>query len=163
MHEKLAVIDLSETEKQIGEKLFAVLSSKQKEELIKYILKIRSEGAEMVSRTCDNVLKNPEQEFTEIQKQDLYICIEKRVVRVRGRDVHLTVKEFDLLALLFMHPKRVFTYGMIMALIWNEDYTFYFRKAANNHVSNLRKKIKIVLDIPNYIKSVYGVGYKFEV
>ena len=163
MHGKLTVIDLSETGKQIGEKLFAVLSSKQKKELIKYILKIRAEGAEMVSGTYDNVLKNPEQEFTEIQKQDLYICIEQRVVRVRGQDVHLTVKEFDLLTLLIMHPKRVFTYEMIMDLVWHEDYTFYSRKAVNNHVSNLRKKLKIAPDIPDYIKSVYGVGYKFEV
>lgn len=157
------VIDLAETGGQIGEKPFAVLSWKQKEELIKYILKTRSEGSEMVSETCDNVLKNLEQEFTEIQKQDLYICIEQRVVRVCGQDVHLTVKEFDLLALLIMHPKRVFTYEMIMDLVWNEDYTFYSRKAVNNHVSNLRKKLKIAPDIPDYIKSVYGVGYKFEV
>ena len=117
----------------------------------------------MVSGTYDNVLKNPEQEFTEIQKQDLYICIEQRVVRVRGQDVHLTVKEFDLLVLLIMHPKRVFTYEMIMDLIWHEDYTFYSRKAVNNHVSNLRKKLKIASDVPDYIKNVYGVGYKFEV
>lgn len=59
-------------------------------------------------------------------------------------------------------PKRVFTYEMLMDLIWQEDYNFYSRKAINNHVTNLRKKLKVAPDIPNYIKSVYGVGYKFN-
>ena len=77
--------------------------------------------------------------------------------------INLTIKEFDILALLIMHPKRVFTYEMLMELVWHEDYTFYSRKAINNHMSNLRKKLKIAPDIPYYIISVYGVGYKFDV
>lgn len=52
---------------------------------------------------------------------------------------------------------------MLMDLVWHEDYTYYSRKAVNNHVSNLRKKLKIFPDLPDYIKSVYGIGYKFEV
>lgn len=103
------------------------------------------------------------QTITEIRNGDLYICMERREVSIRNQNVILTAKEFDLLALLIMHPKRVFTYEMLMDLIWHEDYTFYSRKAVNNHVSNLRKKLKIAPDVPDYIKSVYGVGYKFEV
>ena len=102
-------------------------------------------------------------DFTEIQILNLYFCLENRTVKVSNQIVKLTAKEFDILALLIMHPKRVFTYEMIMDLVWHEDYTFYSRKAVNNHVSNLRKKLKIAPDIPDYIKSVYGVGYKFEV
>ena len=64
--------------------------------------------------------------------------------------------------LLILNPKRVFTYEMLMDLVWEEDYTYYSRKAVNNHVSNLRRKLKIAPDLPNYIKSVYGIGYKFE-
>ena len=99
----------------------------------------------------------------EIYKMIQYICLEYRFVSVRGQPLKLSVKEFDILVLLIMHPKRVFTYEMIMDLVWHEDYTFYSSKAVNNHVSNLRKKLKIAPDIPDYIKSVYGVGYKFEV
>ncbi|WP_130432846.1 winged helix-turn-helix domain-containing protein [Cuneatibacter caecimuris] len=40
--------------------------------------------------------------------------------------------------------------------------TYCSRKAVNNHVSNLRKKLKITSDSPDHIKSVVGVGYKFE-
>ena len=61
------------------------------------------------------------------------------------------------------NPKRVFTYEMLLDLVWHENYTYYSRKAINNHVSNLRKKIRIAPDLPDYVKSVYGVGYKFDI
>ena len=72
-------------------------------------------------------------------------------------------QEFDILALLITHPQRVFTYELIMELVWNEDVTFYSRKAVSNHMGNLRKKLKITPDGLEYIKNVVGVGYKFEV
>ena len=103
--------------------------------------------------------------FTEIRMGDLYFCQEQRLVYVYigGQEIKLTAKEFDILALLITHPKRVFTYELIMELVWNEDYSYYSRKAVNNHVSNLRKKLKIIPGSPDYIKSVIGIGYKFEV
>ena len=75
----------------------------------------------------------------------------------------MTAKEFDILALLITHPQRVFTYELIMELVWNEDVTFYSRKAVSNHMSNLRKKLKITPDGLEYIKNIVGVGYKFEI
>lgn len=82
---------------------------------------------------------------------------------VREQIIELTVKEFEIFSLLIMNPKRVFTYEMLMDLVWYEDSTYYSRKAVNNHVSNLRKKLEVAPDLPDYIKSVYGIGYKFEV
>lgn len=77
--------------------------------------------------------------------------------------IPLTVKKFEIFALLILNPKRVFTYEMLMELVWQEDYSYYSRKAINNHISNLRKKLKVTPGLPEYVKSVYGVGYKFEV
>ena len=94
---------------------------------------------------------------------DLYFCLEQRLVRVDRQVVELTAKEFDILALLITHPQRVFTYELIMELVWDEDAACYSRKAVSNHVSNLRSKLKVTQDSPDYIKSVVGVGYKFEV
>ena len=94
---------------------------------------------------------------------NLYFCQEQRLVCIGEQVIELTAKEFDILALLITHPKRVFTYEVIMELIWNEESSYYSRKAVNNHVSNLRKKLKVTQDSPDYIKSVVGVGYKFEV
>lgn len=93
---------------------------------------------------------------------DLYISKDERVVRVRGIEIDLTAKEFDILVLLSFNPHRVFTYEMISDIVWKEEYNEYFCKAINNHISNLRKKLKTTPDIPNYIKSVHSVGYKFE-
>ena len=104
-----------------------------------------------------------DQPFTEIREGDLYFCLEQRLVTVRGQAIPLTVKEFDIFALLILNPKRVFTYEMLLDLVWHEDYTYYSRKAINNHISNLRKKIRIAPDLPDYVKSVYGVGYKFDI
>ena len=103
-----------------------------------------------------------DQPLTEIRESDLYFCLEQRLVTVRGKVIPLTVKEFDIFALLILNPKRVFTYEMLMDLIWHEDYTYYSRKAVHNHISKLRKKLKIALELPDYVKSVYGVGYKFD-
>ncbi|WP_256557030.1 winged helix-turn-helix domain-containing protein [Hydrogeniiclostridium mannosilyticum] len=99
--------------------------------------------------------------LTEIREGDLYLCLEHRLVKVREQEIGLTAKEFDILFLLVRNPKRVFTYELIMDFVWNEDYTYYSRKAITNHVSNLRKKLKIRPDDPDYIKNVTGIGYKF--
>ena len=92
----------------------------------------------------------------------MYFCLEHRIVCVSGREIELTAKEFDILALLIMNPKRVFTYEIIIDVVWHEDSDYYSRKAVNNHVSNLRRKLKVVPDSPEYIKSVHSIGYKFE-
>lgn len=84
------------------------------------------------------------------------------LVMVQGNVIPLTVKEFEIFSLLILNLKRVFTYEMLMDLVWEEDYTYYSRKAVNNHVSNLRRKLRVSPDLPDYVKSVYGICYKFE-
>ena len=145
-----------------------LLSARQRQELVNYLLdsqKQQHNSADSpfaISETNKGhtVLDEP---FTEIRMGDLYFCQEQRLVYIGGQEIKLTAKEFDILALLITHPKRVFTYELIMELVWNEDYSYYSRKAVNNHVSNLRKKLKIIPGSPDYIKSVIGIGYKFEV
>jgi len=51
---------------------------------------------------------------------------------------------------------------MIMDIVWDEPYNAYSRKTIINHVSNIRKKLKVSPEIPDYIKNVRGVGYKFD-
>lgn len=160
LYGKLAVFDLSETGRQIGEKISLLLDEKQKKELAQYLL---DDFTENIGKMSPHLKHSWQQEhpLTEIRQGDLYVCLEHRLVIVRGQEILLTVKEFDILLLLIMNPKRVFTYELIMELVWNEDYTYYSRKAINNHVSNLRKKLKSEPNDPDYIKSVTGIGYKF--
>lgn len=165
MHGKLAVLDISESGRQIGEKLFALLDADQRKELKKYICEqdvynSLSEDSHFLSNL--KAVYDLEKPPTEITDSGLYICLENRFVSVAGRTIELTAKEFDILALLAMHPRRVFTYEMITELVWKEEYATYSRKAIINHISNLRKKLKISPDTPDYIQSVHSVGYKFN-
>ena len=83
----------------------------------------------------------------EIREGDLYFCLEQCFVTVRGQMIPLTVKEFENFSLLIQNPKRVFTYEVLIDLVWIEDYSYYSCKAVNNHISNLRRKIKVALDV----------------
>ena len=78
--------------------------------------------------------------LTVIDIGEIHFCLEYRSVEVCGQEIVLTTKEFDILALLIMNPRRVFTYEMIADIIWNEPYDFYYKKSILNHISNLRKK-----------------------
>ena len=160
---------MGESGKQIGVKLFALLSPHQKKELAQFVRDYEA-GSVPVDLPYTTLFRGQyfispqeDQPLTEIQEGDLYFCLEQRLVTVRGQVIPLTVKEFEIFALLILNPKRVFTYEMLLDLVWHEDYTYYSRKAINNHVSNLRKKIRIAPDLPDYVKSVYGVGYKFDI
>lgn len=84
------------------------------------------------------------------------------MVEVCGQEIMLTAKEFDLLALWICNPGRVFTFEMIMELVWNEEDSFYSRKVIINHASNLRKKLRVSGVVPDYIKSIRSIGYKFD-
>ena len=168
-YEKLAVLDLKDSGRQIGEKLFALLSPCQKKELAQFVRDYEA-GNILADVPCLTLLRGQyfippqaDQPLTEIREGDLYFCLEQRLVTVRSQVIPLTVKEFEIFALLILNPKRVFTYEMLLDLVWHEDYSYYSRKAINNHISNLRKKLRVAPGLPDYVKSVYGVGYKFDV
>ena len=75
--------------------------------------------------------------------------------------MHLTVKEFDLLLFLASHPGQVFTREELMHKVW--DYTTPVDcSTVTVHVRRLREKVEGYPGKPTYIKTVWGVGYKFE-
>lgn len=82
-------------------------------------------------------------------------------VRLRGRLVDLTTKEFDLLRLLMSHPSQVFTRDFLLEHIWGYEY-FGSTRTVDMHISRLREKIEDDPNAPTYIVTVRGVGYKFK-
>lgn len=100
-------------------------------------------------------------ELTIIKEGTITICLENRTVEVCNKETTLTKKEFEILALLMANPKRVFTYDKIVEIIWHENPDYYSRKAINNHISNIRNKIKKVAPECDCIESVHGIGYRF--
>lgn len=101
--------------------------------------------------------------LTVIQRGDLIVYKEYREVAIGGREIRLTPREFDILYLLAAHPRRVYTFEMLMELVWGDVYCFSCNKLIYNHVSSLRHKIKKQASTLDYIKSVHGVGYKCDV
>lgn len=85
----------------------------------------------------------------------------RREVRRRGELLHLTVREFDLLLHLARHPDRPFTRLQLLEQVWNISYEGYDR-TVDSHVQRLRAKIEDDSSNPTYIRTVWGVGYKFQ-
>ena len=162
----LAVFDVSESGRQIGEKLFTFLDPKQWRELEKYVNEQGKRNSGIFRNSSwihtEGQIQESEGPLTEIWEGELHFCLEQRTVEVCSKEIMLTAKEFDLLALLIRNPGRVFTFEMIMDLVWNEEDSFYSRKVIINHASNLRKKLRISDVVPDYIKSIRGIGYKFD-
>jgi two-component system, OmpR family, KDP operon response regulator KdpE len=96
-----------------------------------------------------------------IERGDFCIDVESRSVKVGGRDVHLTPKEFDLLVYLARRPGKVLTHRALLAAVWganNTEQPEYLRV----FVGQLRKKIEPDPASPKYLITDPWVGYKFE-
>ncbi|AIQ73314.1 MULTISPECIES: response regulator transcription factor [Paenibacillus] len=76
-----------------------------------------------------------------------------------GEEVKLTSKEFHILKLFVTHPGRVFTKAQIYASVWEDDY-FGDENVINVHMRRLREKIEDDPSHPEYIKTLWGIGYK---
>jgi two-component system KDP operon response regulator KdpE len=91
---------------------------------------------------------------------DFFIDSEKRIVEVRGREVHLSPKEFDLLVYLVQRPEKVLTHRTLLAAIWG-SHAVEQPESLRVLVSQLRKKIEPG-EQPRYIINEPWVGYRFQ-
>jgi len=103
------------------------------------------------------------------QKQDDMIVIGNLkidtanfTVQKNNEAIKLTSKEFELLKLFASNQNRVFTKAQIYSLIWNEEY-YGDENVINVHMRRLREKIEDDPSQPQYIKTLWGIGYKLEV
>jgi two-component system, OmpR family, response regulator ResD len=119
--------------------------------------------AELVARV-DAVLrrvdKSPTQEAP-IELSDMAIDPAARQVFVRGEEVQLTQREFDVLLFLARHPGQAFSRNQLMDAIW--QYSFYTdTSTVTVHIRRLRAKIELDPARPRHIQTVWGVGYRFQ-
>lgn len=96
-----------------------------------------------------------------IKVRDIILDKDKVVVTKSGKEVTLTLKEFKLLELFMENKNRVLTKQMIFENIWNEEY-LYDDNVIMVHVSKLRDKIECDNKENKYIKTIRGIGYRFE-
>ena len=96
----------------------------------------------------------------EIRHGDLIINFRKYEASLAGRPLNLTPIEFKLLGVLVREPGRVFTRGELIERALGYDFEG-FDRTIDVHIRNLRRKLEPAPNYPRYIKTVYGVGYKF--
>lgn len=93
--------------------------------------------------------------------KDLTIDKSKHSVKVKGNEIPLTPLEFAILALLASRPGQVFSSEQIYESVWKEPYG-YSDNTVMVHIRNLREKLEETPREPQYIKTVWGVGYKID-
>ena len=96
-----------------------------------------------------------------IKVGDLQIDVIKHKVTVKGREVALTSREYNLLSLLASNPGKVYSREELLEEIWGDDYSGDVR-TVDVHIRHLREKIEEFPAEPNIILTVWGAGYKFR-
>lgn len=102
-----------------------------------------------------------EKKKDEIDIGNLSINVATHEVIVDGKEVKLTPREFDILELLARNKGIVFSIEKIFESVWKEDY-YESDNTVMVHIRKIREKIEMNPRKPQYIKTVWGVGYKFE-
>lgn len=96
-----------------------------------------------------------------IEKKGLKIETDSRRVFIKGHEVSLTAKEFDLVMLLVSNPNKVYSRDELLNEIWGATYPGDAR-TVDVHVRRLREKIETHPADPEYIHTKWGVGYFFQ-
>jgi DNA-binding response OmpR family regulator len=91
---------------------------------------------------------------------ELTIYPNKRNIDLRGESFDLTSKEFDLLMLFANNPGRAYSRQELLDVVWGYQYDGYSH-TVNSHINRLRSKIEDDPSEPTFIKTVWGVGYRF--
>ncbi|AZB44067.1 DNA-binding response regulator [Bacillus sp. FJAT-42376] len=84
-----------------------------------------------------------------------------REVKAEGAGIEMTAKEFDVLWLLASHPGQVFSRSQLLEKVWGYDFSGD-GNTVNVHIRRLREKLEKNPAEPEYIKTVWGIGYKLE-
>ena len=93
---------------------------------------------------------------------DMRIDCDSRSLFIRGKEIYLTAKEFDLLELLAFNPNRVYSRDVLLKTVWGADYPGDGR-TVDVHIRRLREKIEDNSSEPKYVHTKWGVGYYFNV
>lgn len=106
-----------------------------------------------------NLKKPEERSYTLAFGMDLMIDPDRRVVTLSGEELKLTRKEFDLLFCLASHAGQVLSREQLYERIWNNENTYNIDESVKSHIKTLRRKLTAANR--EYIKNVWGIGYRF--
>jgi len=98
---------------------------------------------------------------TTLHSGDFHVDLDTRQITVRGKSIHLTPKEFDLLVYFIKHSGKVLTHRTLLAALWGGNYVEQ-NEYLRVFVGNLRKKIETDAASPRYILTEPWIGYRFD-
>ncbi|WP_172368878.1 response regulator transcription factor [Sporosarcina jiandibaonis] len=113
-----------------------------------------------VLRRSKTKVEHPEVEET-LLSGPFKVYLERYEVYLHGEKLDFTPKEFELLAYLIQNKNRVLSRDLLLSAVWNYDFAGDTR-IVDVHVSHLREKVEKDTRNPQFIKTVRGIGYKFE-
>jgi len=96
----------------------------------------------------------------ELKAGAITLNLDAHEVTVGGHPIVLTSREFELLAWLMTHPKRVFTREELLERVWG--YSYGDKSTVTVHVRRLREKIEADPAQPRHVATVWGLGYRFD-
>lgn len=114
-----------------------------------------------IFRRIDEIQIDNRQSQEIIHAEQLTIDTLTRTVLCRGKPVDLTAKEFELLSHFAHNPGRVYSRAQLLDTVWGYGHDGY-EHTVNSHMNRLRAKIEEDPSSPDYILTVWGVGYKFS-
>lgn len=114
------------------------------------------EAIELLAR-IEVVLRRYGKDERVMKFKHLTIYQDERIVKKKDKIIDLTLKEFELLMLLIKNKNIAFSREQILQNIWGYEY-YGETRTVDNHIQKLRRK----LDITNYIKTIYKIGYRME-
>ena len=106
-------------------------------------------------------VQDPAERTDEIRLENLHIDKSLHAVEAFGKQVHLTHLEFEILYLLASHPGKVFSTDEIFERVWKEK-SYDMSNTVMVHIRHLREKMSAPTGKSDFIKTVWGVGYKVE-
>ena len=123
------------------------------------ILEVKARLKAIIRRTSQ---KQPaERKGRIVEVGDLVLDCEGRRVKVAGKEVNLTAKEFDVLELLVFNPNKVYSRENLLNIVWGYEYPGDVR-TVDVHIRRLREKIEANPSEPKYVHTKWGVGYYFQ-
>ncbi|MFT5260693.1 MAG: two-component system OmpR family response regulator [Saprospiraceae bacterium] len=107
-----------------------------------------------------SAVSEPAEPDNTLDRGRLQIDANKHSASVDGQALDLTAREFDLLWFLAKHPGRVYTRAQLLDSVWGYDHDGY-EHTVNTHINRLRIKVEKDAAKPEFVQTVWGVGYKF--
>ncbi len=123
------------------------------------ILEVKARIKAIMRRTMHKT--DTEKKTSVVASGDLKLDCDGKRLYIKGKEINLTTKEFDVLELLVLNPNKVYSRENLLKLVWGTDYPGDVR-TVDVHIRRLREKIEENPSEPKYVYTKWGVGYYYK-